>query len=252
MFIWDKLGSGTYHVFRVDRIWIKTASRFQQILICTLRDFGKALFLDGSLQCAEADQALYHRALILPSLRVIREPKHILIIGGGDGSAAYTVLAQKEVKVTMVELDEKVVELSREYLPEFHHGVFENRDLELIFMDGKDFMEKTNELFDIVVVDVTDPGVSKPSQTIYNKAFFKCVKDHLAQNGIMVTQAGSAWFTKQHFSEVGKLITQVFSTVVPYGEFIHSFGSLWGFYIGTDSRQHDVYRALKDLGHPLL
>ncbi|MEM0120949.1 MAG: spermidine synthase [Thermoprotei archaeon] len=252
MFVWDRLGRGTYHVFKADRVWVKTSSQFQQILICTLTDFGKALFLDHSLQCAEADQELYHQALVRPSLQILREPKNVLIIGGGDGSAAYTVLAQKDANVTMVELDKKVVELSKKYLTEFHHNVFDNKNLEMVFMEGKDFVERTNELYDLIIVDVTDPGVSEHSRTIYNKTFLISVKDRLSDNGLVVTQAGSAWYAEHHFSYIGKLMSEVFSSIVAYGEFIHSFGSLWGFYIGAKSKQLKLYHSVRSLGYTFL
>lgn len=252
MFVFDRLGEGTYHAFRVDKVFAKTKSPFQEILICGLVDFGKALFLDGSLQAAQADQEVYHRALVQPALNAVGDPKHVLIIGGGDGAAANTILLQKETKVTLVEIDETVVRLSSKHLKEFHGGVFENPNLEVVYMDGRDFVEKTNKKYDLIVVDVTDPGVSEISNTIYTEHFFRRVKQHLKENGVLVTQAGSAWFGKNSFRSVGKLVESVFPTVVAYGEFVHSFGSLWGFYVSANKATKDLRRVVEGLGYRLL
>jgi spermidine synthase len=249
MFVVDQLGKGTYHVFRVDELLVKTRSLFQEILICRLSDFGKALFLDNSLQCAEADQKIYHDALVQPALRVCEHPKHVLIIGGGDGAAAQTLLSSVDTKVTIVDIDKKVVALSKKYLREFNNNVFNNNDLKVIYMDGYEFIKKSKALFDIVIVDATDPGVSHVANTIYSRPFFNTIRQRLSKDGLVVVQAGSAWFRKKEFYSVGKILSKVFSSVVPYGEFIHSFGSMWGFYISTNKPQPHVYSVIRDLGY---
>lgn len=252
MFVFDKLGEGTYHAFKASEVFVKTRSPFQEILICRLTDFGKALFLDGSLQAAEADQHLYHRALVEPALKSVGDPKQVLIIGGGDGAAANLILSQKKTLVTLVEIDEMVVQLSREYLKEFNGDVFGNPNLKVVYKDGKEFIEKTHENYDIIVVDVTDPGVGDLANTIYNESFFESVKEHLRENGVMVTQAGSTWFGKESFKAIGGMIRKVFPSVVAYGEFVHSFGSLWGFYLSAMNQKRNLYGIVEDLGYKVL
>lgn len=252
MFVFDKLGEGTYHVFKVDEVFVRKKSRFQEILICKLTDFGKALFLDGSLQLTQADHEVYHRALVQPALEAAGEPEKVLVIGGGDGAAVKTILSQKQVKVTLVEIDKEVVRLSREYLNEFNKGVFENPNLRVVYMDGKEFIEKTSEKYDIILVDVTDPGVSGLANTIYAASFFRKVRDRLREGGVLATQAGSAWFRKESFKSIGKLIEEVFPKVAAYGEFVHSFGSLWGFYVSTTDKRRNLHGIIRELGYRVL
>lgn len=252
MFVFDRLGEGTYHVFSVDEVFVRKKSRFQEILICRLADFGKALFLDGSLQLAQADHEVYHRALVQPALEVVGEAEKALIIGGGDGAAAKTILSKRQVKITLVEIDEEVVQLSRRHLKEVNAEVFASPNLKVVYMDGKEFVEKTSEKYDIIIVDVTDPGASGLANTIYAASFFQTAGEHLKEGGVLVTQAGSAWFRKDSFRAIGKLIEEVFPTVVAYGEFVHSFGSLWGFYVSTRDKRRNIHRIVRELGYRVL
>ena len=93
----------------------KTA--FQNVLIANTFNYGRALFLDGSIQSSEDDESLYHEMLVQPAM--LRHPnlRDVLIIGGGEGATLREVMVHRSVKmVTMVDIDRQVAELCRQHL----------------------------------------------------------------------------------------------------------------------------------------
>ncbi|MBB5933836.1 spermidine synthase [Streptomyces zagrosensis] len=71
-----------------------------------------ALFLDGRLRVSERDEYRYHEALVHPAMA--GPHGRVLILGGGDGLALREVLRYPGVRaITVVELDEKIVDLAR-------------------------------------------------------------------------------------------------------------------------------------------
>src|SRR5210317_2351471 len=98
-------------------------------------------------------------------------PKSVAIIGGGDGGSLREVLKHKTVKeVTMVERDEKVVSVSKEYLPKASDcsdivgskpSCFDDKRLNLFFDDAFAYLKKTSfgpdGKFDVLIADVNKP-----------------------------------------------------------------------------------------------
>ncbi len=83
----------------------------QKLEVHETPQFGKLLRLDECFQTSEREEFVYHENLIHPSLTAHPSPKQVLIIGGGDGGAVEETLKHPSVeRVTMVELDGKVVE----------------------------------------------------------------------------------------------------------------------------------------------
>ena len=59
--------------------------------------------------------------------------------------------------VTMVEIDAGVIEFSKEYLPTLSQGAFDDTRLELVIKDGAVFMRETEQTYDVIIVESTDP-----------------------------------------------------------------------------------------------
>ena len=60
-------------------------------------------------------------------------------------------------KAVMVDLDPDVVNLCRQYLPNHHQGSFEDQRTMLIHQDARGFLLETNDLFDVMIMDLVDP-----------------------------------------------------------------------------------------------
>lgn len=50
--------------------------------------FGRALILDGIIQCTEKDEFSYQEMISFIPLAIHPKPENVLIVGGGDGGVA--------------------------------------------------------------------------------------------------------------------------------------------------------------------
>ena len=135
----------------------------------------------------------------------------------------------------MVDIDQEVVDLCREHLPNHHQGSFEDSRVELAYADALTYLEGTAERFDVVIIDVPDPLEAGPAYLLYTREFYRLLRDRLRDGGLMVAQSGPTGpsFYEQCFSAVANTVASVFPTVTLSETFVPSFGSTWGFVIGS-------------------
>lgn len=177
------------HNFVIDKYIYEGKTDFQNILIFQNSIYGKILVLDGIVQLSEFDEFIYHEMITHPFIFSHPNPKKILIIGGGDGGTLREVLKHQISNCIMVEIDKKVVELCRKYLPFVSDNAFDNKNLKLLFQDGKDFIKNNKNQFDIIIIDCNDPV--GPSVELFTKEFYQDINSALTENGISVFQMGS-------------------------------------------------------------
>jgi S-adenosylmethionine decarboxylase proenzyme len=80
----------------------------------------RVLYADGNMQSRFYGEAAYHEALVHPAMIAHPNPKRVAIIGGGEGATLREVLKHNTVEtVTMIEIDERLVNISKQYLPEW-------------------------------------------------------------------------------------------------------------------------------------
>lgn len=224
-----------FHGHGIESIIISHSSRYQKILIANLARFGKTLIIDGKIQSSISDEFIYHETLVHPLLLALENPQKVLIIGGGEGATLREVLKHKSVKeVVMVDIDESVVEFAKKFLEEWHKGAFNDPRTRLIIADGYEYVKNTNERFDAVILDLTDPQKDSPSAKLYTKEFYSMVKRILDPNGGLVTQATSPSFSVEVFSVINNTLRQVFKYVSPAITYVPSFDGLWGFINASD------------------
>ena len=146
-----------HHKFAVKSFLWTGRTAFQDVAVLDTYEYGKMLVIDGHVQSAEDDEYIYHEALVHPAMVIHPEPRSVLIIGGGEGATLREVLRYRSVEqVVMVDIDRELVELCQKLLPEWHERAFEDPRTEVVFADGKDYMERTSARFDVVVIDVCD------------------------------------------------------------------------------------------------
>ena len=212
---------------------------YQRVDIIDTIPFGRCLVLDGKIQSSEADEFIYHEALVHPALLTHPNPKNILIAGGGEGSTLRETLKNNTVtKVTMVDLDEEVVEICKKYLPNHHEQSFNDPRLDLRHADIMQFLESsTNDCYDVIIMDVPDPLEHGPAYLLYTQEFYSLLKSKLTANGVAVIQAGFAGPTsyQEIFSPIYRTLSTVFSSLAPYRVFLPSFGGMWGFVLVSNN-----------------
>jgi spermidine synthase len=179
-------------------------SIYQKIDFYDTYSFGKILTLDGILQTSEKDEFVYHEMMCHIPMFLHKNPKKVLIIGGGDGGSLEEILKHNVEEVKMVEIDEKVVELSKKYLPSISKNAFKDKRAELIIGDGKAFIEKNINAFDVIVLDLSDP--EGPAKELISLDFYKNVKKCLKDGGVLSIQSGS-------FSTQPKLVSTIYNRI---------------------------------------
>ena len=143
----------------VSEILYEGKSEFQDIVVADSKEFGRMLVLDGVFQTSIKDEFIYHDMIVHVPLFLHPNPKNVLIIGGGDGGAAREAVRHPEVEhVTMVDIDGKVIELSKKYFPQISKAMLENNPkLTVKVGDGIGFMAEAEDFYDVIIVDCSDP-----------------------------------------------------------------------------------------------
>lgn len=223
-----------YH--RIKRHVVSKKTKFQQVDFIDTHDLGLVVILDNKIQSTEVDEFVYHEALVHPAMITHPDPKNILIIGGGEGATLREVLKHPTVKrAVMVDIDKEFVHLCKKYLKKWHQGSFNDERVKLIFTDAREYIKKTNFLFDIIISDISDPVEEGPDQKLFTKEFYSFIKSILKPDGIFITHATAAFYTsnKSLSTEIFKMFSDIFQLSDFYYEYIPSFSSLWAFTIGS-------------------
>lgn len=232
----DIVGPGFGQATFVHDILYDHHSQFQHVQVATGPLFGRMLILDDAVQTTESDEFTYHEMLVHFPLVTHPQPRRVLIIGGGDGGTLEEVLKHPVEQVTMVEIDHEVIEVSRRYLPSISGSAFDDPRTRLLIEDGIAFVQQTDERFDVILVDSTDP--KGPGVALFSEEFYAACTRALTDDGILSAQSGSPLYQRDLMDLVGRHLARTFPIVVPYWTAVPAYpGVLWSFTCG--SRRHD-------------
>ncbi|MCY4643491.1 MAG: polyamine aminopropyltransferase [Bacteriovoracales bacterium] len=207
-------------------------SDFQSVDIVETKTFGKMLLNDGLVMVTERDEFVYHDMIAHVPLFTHPCPRKVLIIGGGDGGTAREVLRHDVVeKCVMVEIDAMVVEASRTHLPSMSCSL-DHPKLELRIEDGIKYVEETDEVFDVVLVDSTDP--IGPAAPLFGSAFYQNVYRCLAETGIVVAQGESSHYEKKSQEKLLSIVSEIFPVRALYNYHNLTYpGGMWSFALAS-------------------
>lgn len=144
---------------KIKKVLYEGRSKFQDVAVFETEAFGTVLTLDGVIQLTDRDEHSYQEMIThLPLCGMSFAPKHVLVIGGGDGGVLREISRHSSVeKIDMAEIDGDVVEVSKKFFPQVAVG-FSDPRLNLKLCDGIDFVRNAPEgTYDAVIVDSSDP-----------------------------------------------------------------------------------------------
>ncbi len=233
------------HIHAIKRTIVEAQTKFQHVEIMETASYGKLLVLDGRIQSSQADEFIYHEALVHPGmLATDRPPQSALVIGGGEGATLREVLKYRSLtRAVMVDIDGEVVELCKTHLAEMHRGAFDDTRTEVRNEDARAYLEKAAERFDFISVDLVEPLEKGPACMLFTKEFYALVRDRLTPGGTMTVQAGMTKINEMSFyTAIHRTLRDVFPVVAGYQTFVSCFGTPWGFIVGSkkvDPRRQD-------------
>ena len=213
-----------------DRVIFSKQTPYQKLIITKNKEDVR-LFIDGNVQFSTIDEYRYHEPLIHIPMNLVNHRENVLILGGGDGLAAREILKYPDVKkITVVDLDKEMTDLAvkNTVMAELNEGSFKNPKVEILNEDAFKFLENSKQYFDVIIIDLPDPNNSALAR-LYSKEFYKVVKQKLARDGVVVTQASSPFFSPEAFWCINETMKSAgFKYTKPYHSYVPSFGD-WGF-----------------------
>ncbi|PTW51870.1 MULTISPECIES: polyamine aminopropyltransferase [Rhodovulum] len=241
----ERLHKGYGQALEETEVLYDSQTDHQRLRVFENPRFGRVMTLDGVVQVTEADNFIYHEMLTHVPILAHGAAKRVLIIGGGDGGMAREALRHPSVEsVTMVEIDAGVVEFCKTYLPGISQGAFDDPRLNLVIDDGAAFMRNTDQKFDVIVVDSTDP--IGPGEVLFTDTFYGHAKRALTQDGILVTQNGVPFVQGEELTNSMRAFKALFADWGCYMATVPTYaGGPMAFGWGTDGPGRTV--ALDEL-----
>ena len=224
------------------KVILEEISPYQKITIYESNRYGKALLLDDCWMTAEKSERCYHECLIHPALCSAKQIDNILIIGGGDGGSARECLSYKEVKsIDLIEIDLKVIELSKKYLPEIGQNAWSDSRLNIQIKNGIDWVKNTkNNFYDVIIIDGADP--IGPSKDLYVYPFLNDCKRILKPGGVFATQSESPESFQQFHINIIKVLREIFDYADPmYGSVPIYPSGAWSWTFAAMERPRYIY-----------
>ncbi|MDF2677557.1 MAG: spermidine synthase [Bacillota bacterium] len=230
---------------KVDKQIVSLQSDFQRIDVFESYEFGKVLVLDGFLMITEKDEFIYHEMIVHVPMAVNPNIKKVLVIGAGDGGTVRELTRYNNIEqIDMVEIDEKVVEVCKEHIPQTACKLTDER-VNLYFEDGLKFVRTKHDEYDLIIVDSTDPF--GPGEDLFTKEFYGNCFKALKEDGILVNQHESPYYTNDAIAmqRAHEKIKSVFEVARVYQVHIPTYPSgHWMF--GFASKKYDPIKHLNE------
>lgn len=225
--------------FRVEEVLFRGKSAFQSVAVVATAAHGRMLLNDGLIMLSERDEFVYHEMIAHVPLLTHPRPRRVLVIGGGDGGTVRECLKHPTVEhVRLVEIDAMVVDACREHIPSCAACLDDPRVVVTI-ADGVAFAAETDEQYDVVLVDSTDP--IGPAAPLFGPAFYGDVKRVLTDEGVAVSQCENPWFELKAQRALLDILRELFPLISLYNYHNLTYpGGLWSFSFASKGPRPDT------------
>lgn len=233
---------------KVKQTYVTEQTEYQKLDLFETEEWGKMLTLDDMVMTTEVDEFVYHEMVAHVPLFTHPNPKNVLVVGGGDGGVIREVLKHPSVeKATLVDIDKRVIETSKEYLPSIA-GSLDDPRVEVMIGDGFMKIAESKNEYDVILVDSTEPV--GPAVQLFTKGFYAGIAKALKTDGVFVAQTDNPWFKADLIQQVFKDVKEIFPITRLYTANIPTYPSgLWTFTIG--SKIHDPLKVKEERFHEI-
>lgn len=176
------------------------------------------LFLNGVFQSDNHTAFEFIETLVQPAMFAHQSPKNAAIIGGGDGAALREILKHKTIEnAIMIELDEEIIQISREFLPSLSDcshfdgladNCFDDNRVNIVIDDARSWFKqnygkvpKASEKLDVIIFDVIDP--KHESELYDDPLFLDALYDSLNEDGVMAVHIGKSHIIHDPKPDIG-------------------------------------------------
>jgi len=233
----EQEGSTRFSI-KILRHLLHKETQFQQMDIFDTADYGRMLVLDGYVMLTEKDEFIYHDMMVHVPMAANPGIKNVLVIGAGDGGTVRELCRYSTVeKIDMAEIDEEVVRACEEYIPQTACKLRDPR-VSIYYQDGLKYVRKTEEEYDLIIVDSTDPV--GPGEGLFTKEFYGSCYKALTDDGILVNQHESPFYAHHAIAmkRAHKRLREFFPVCGVYQAHIPTYPSgYWLF--GFASKRYD-------------
>lgn len=214
------------YLIRGHRVIKELHSEHQHIVIAETPEHGRLLYLDGDLQIAESDE-IYNRVMIEP-LATRGALGKVLILGGGDGGVLKAALQEGAEQAVLVDIDPKVVELSRQYLPRVCEDAFEADNAKVVIGDAFAYLDQAKPCDDIVYDLTMEPVGAEQDRSAFIARVLDSVVDRLKPDGVFSMQCCSEHQPELR-EELMEALSERFEEVEDRVVDVPSYGERWVF-----------------------
>ncbi len=209
---------------RYQKVLHSEKSAFQEITVLQTEALGRLLLLDNKTMVSDHDEFIYHEVMAHIPSAVLKNHQNALVIGGGDGGVIRELVKHPEwKKIQLVEIDQRVIDVSREYFPNCTSGLDDPR-VEVHAQDGFEFLKNTTLKYDLIVVDSTDP--ENFAKNLFTGQFYQMIQNSLTEVGIMMNQTENPLLDEYGIGQIYQNMRQAFNQV-------HSFSAPMLIYPGV-------------------
>jgi len=203
--------------FKIKNILHHSKSIYQDIKVIETFPLGRVLLLDDMAMISEKDEFIYHEVMVHLPVLTQEQTKNVLVIGAGDGGIIRELVKYSQIEsITLVEIDEEVTRICKEFFPNVTTG-FNDKRVQVIFQDGNTYIDEllktSSTKYDLIISDSTDPeGIA---ENLYTKTFYDKIQFLLNDNGIFICQTETPFFDEYDIHKIYKNLRSTFHSVKP-------------------------------------
>ncbi len=167
----------------------------------------------------------FHLLGHLPAL-IRPDAQNALMISFGNGIASGAMATHPIPRIHAVELVAEQIEAARLYEVE-NRGVLDRSGFQITIEDGRNYLLRSTERYDIITADATHP-INSSSWALFTHEFYTMVRDHLSDDGVFIQ-----WLPFHDLSERDyRNIIHTFQSVFPHTTLWYT-GATHSFLVAT-------------------
>src|SRR5208337_3590609 len=166
---------GLHLAYHAKKFCFSGRSKYQKIDIIDNDAYGRMLLLDDNVQHTAYDARTFNEALCGPAKR--NGVGRVVVLGGGSGQAALSLLESPGIsQITVIEIDEMVVECCRKYVKGVEQA-FKDTRVKIVIGDAFKYLHTTEGEFDAAIVDLTERPFAMKNNSPTLKQLYSDIKE---------------------------------------------------------------------------